>query len=526
MHGLAPMNTRARPTGSDPNVDAKSVVPGAAPLSVSQLTAQIKLAVEHAFPSTVHVVGEISNFKRHGSGHVYLTLKDPGSELSCVMWKSDAARLKFEPKDGMEVVAGGSIEVFERAGRYQLYIRRLEPRGIGALELAFRQLCEKLQKEGLFEAGRKRPLPKFPERIALVTSPTGAALADMLRTIERRYPCVSVLLYPVRVQGEGAAGEIAAAIRAINANHERLGGIDVMIVGRGGGSLEDLWAFNEEIVARAIHASRIPVVSAVGHEVDVTISDLVADVRAATPTAAAELVVPVLDEVLADLGAHALRLSRSVRGRMDVVAARFAGLLKQAPFREPIALVRRREQVVDELSTRAVRSLSSREHQLRQRVEAGERIVARIAPHRYLAQTTVRLRDAWHRLHWAWSRRSTALERRLGSDEARLAKSSPTAQVVTAQQHVDRLGSSVQEGMAHRLELLVARIAAQETLLGAVSHRSVLARGFSITRTKKGRTIVRSASDVRDGQRLLTQLADGEFESETRNIEQRELFDE
>ncbi|MGB2985068.1 MAG: exodeoxyribonuclease VII large subunit, partial [Phycisphaerae bacterium] len=299
--------------------------PGAAggPLTVSQVTALVKQAIESALPSTIHVVGEISNFKRHSSGHLYFTLKDRFSELGCVMWRSAAATLKFKPADGLEVIATGTVEVFERTGRYQLYVRRIEPRGVGALELAFRQLCEKLSKEGLFDERHKQPLPAYPERMVLVTSPTGAAVADMLRTIERRFPCVQVFVFPVRVQGPGAASEIAAAIRRVNANSTALGGVDVMIVGRGGGSLEDLWPFNEEVVARAIHASRIPIISAVGHEVDVTIADLVADVRAATPTAAAELAVPVLEEVLAGLAAHESRLSRAVRAKIDILATRY-----------------------------------------------------------------------------------------------------------------------------------------------------------------------------------------------------------
>ncbi|MDO8631193.1 MAG: exodeoxyribonuclease VII large subunit, partial [Phycisphaerales bacterium] len=292
----------------------------AGPLTVSQLTSLIKRAIQDSLPATVHVVGEISNFKRHASGHLYLTLKDAGSELACVMWRADAAKLKFSPEDGLEVIATGGVEVFERAGRYQLYIRRLEPRGVGALELAFRQLCAKLEKEGLFDPRRKKPLPRFPRRIVLVTSPTGAAVADMIRTIERRFPCVHVLVYPVRVQGDGAAAEIASAVRSVNSNAERLGGVDLMIVGRGGGSLEDLWAFNEEIVARAIFASSVPIISAVGHEVDVTIADLAADVRAATPTAAAEIAVPVLDELLSGLGAQELRLVYGVRAKVEPAA--------------------------------------------------------------------------------------------------------------------------------------------------------------------------------------------------------------
>jgi len=522
---LPPMERKSHNAESSLLRKAESAPTRTGVLTVSQLTARIKHAIQSTFPSTVHVVGEISNFKRHTSGHIYLTLKDEASELSCVLWRSEAVKLKFAPKDGLEVVASGTVEVFERAGRYQLYIRRLEPRGIGALELAFRQLCEKLQKEGLFEAQRKRALPPYPRRIALVTSPTGAAIADMLRTIERRYPCVEVLVFPVRVQGDGAAAEIAGAIHAVNAHAEALGGIDVMIVGRGGGSLEDLWAFNEEIVARAIHASRIPIVSAVGHEVDVTIADLVADVRAATPTAAAELAVPVLEEVLDGLLSQELRLSRTIRAKLELGGTRLTGLLKREPLRDAMIVVRRREQVLDELTNRAQRSLATRIHGVRRTLDAIEPVIRRIAPHTYLLRTGVILGDAEHALRWAMSRRLAGWTASLAGCDGRLDRASPAHRVQRLGEHVAQLGTSIPAALGHRLTLLTERVRSQETLLAAVSHKNVLARGFSITRLKKGRMILRSVRELKDRQRLVTQLADGEFESETMNINQMELFE-
>jgi exodeoxyribonuclease VII large subunit len=494
------------------------------PLSVSQLTAMVKRAIQSALPATVHVVGEISNLKRHSSGHVYLTLKDDASELSCVMWRADAAKLKFSPKDGLEVVATGTVEVFERTGRYQLYIRRLEPRGVGALQLAFRQLCERLGKEGLFDERHKKPLPAYPRRIVIVTSPTGAALADLLRTIERRYPCVHVLVFPVRVQGDGAAGEIATAIRSVNAHAERLGGVDVIIIGRGGGSIEDLWAFNEEVVARAIHASTIPIISAVGHEVDVTIADLVADVRAATPTAAAEIAVPVLDEVLAALKARALRVARAARVRVDLTTARLKTVLHRRPFEEPLHVVRRREQVLDELAVRSQRSLVSRLHDLRRFVDELEPVVQRIAPHTHLFRTAGRLAALEQSLRWMVSRRLAEGERSAISRLRRLERISPRHQIARHGEHLARLDETIPAALRHRTALLAGRVSAQEQLLIAVSHRSVLARGFSITRTKKGRRLVRSVRELEDRQRLVTQLAEGEFESETLNVKQLELF--
>lgn len=494
-------------------------------LTVSQLTALVKDALEHSLPSTVHVVGEISNYKRHAGGHLYLTLKDRGSELSCVMWRSTAAKLKFDPSDGMEVVATGRVEVFERAGRYQLYIRRIEPRGLGALELAFRQLCDRLRTEGLFDERHKRPLPSFPRRIVLVTSPTGAAVADMIRTLTRRFPCIDILVYPVRVQGPDAKHEIAAAIRKINAASEALGVVDVLIVGRGGGSLEDLWTFNEEIVARAIHESHIPVVSAVGHEVDVTVADLVADLRAATPTAAAELVVPVLDDVLDDLSDQALRLRRALRSQLDVLTERFGGLLMRPALRDPLVFVHRREQVLDEVTGRMYRALIDRVQTRRRVLDTLEPVVQRIAPHALMRRRAVELRDAGHRLRWAAAQRLARAERGVSAWAQQLERASPARLTGRLTDGVDRTAGALAAAMRRRLALLVSRVLQQEEVLSAMSYRSVLNRGYSITRTKKGRRVVRSSGDVRDGQRVVTELGDGEFESQVINLNQLELFE-
>jgi len=496
-----------------------------APLTVSQLTALVKCAIESALPATLHVVGEISNFKRHASGHLYFTLKDSSSEISCVLWRSDAARIKFEPKDGIEVIASGSVEVFERAGRYQLYVRRLDPRGVGALELAFRQLREKLEKQEFFDPSRKRVIPRMPATIAVVTSPTGAAIADVLRTLERRFPFVRVLVFPVRVQGEGAAAEIARAIRDANSQAASLGGIDVMIVGRGGGSLEDLWAFNEEAVARAIFKSGIPVISAVGHEVDITIADLVADVRAATPTAAAELAVPLLSDLLDDLATAAFRLHRRLRSTLELGAARMKGLLSRACFRDALGIVRRPGQILDEtISTCQVRLREGIRSALR-RVERGENLVARISPHASLLRGQAALSIGMQRLGRGMERGLSTRLRATESVDLRLARSSPAVQWARARERAQALATQLEGAAERRLELLSARLGSTETLLLAVSHERVLARGFSITRTKKGRRIVRAIGEVRDGDRIVTQVADGEFESQALNNQQRELFE-
>lgn len=255
--------------------------------TVTQVNHAIKLLLEEqeAF-SNLYIQGELSNYKKYPSGHHYFTLKDADGVLSAVMFRSDAARLRFQPENGMKVIARGRIGVYPQRGQYQMYVADMMPDGIGALTIAFEQLKQKLYQEGLFDEAHKQPIPRLPERIAVVTSPTGAAVRDILRILKRRYPIAQVVIYPVLVQGKEAAGQIASAIEAVNQRDD----IDVMIVGRGGGSLEDLWAFNEEIVARAIYASKIPVISAVGHEPDITISDFVADARASTPSNAAEIV--------------------------------------------------------------------------------------------------------------------------------------------------------------------------------------------------------------------------------------------
>ena len=315
--------------------------------TVSELTREIKDQLESHYPD-VWVTGEISNCRPARSGHVYLTLKDDQSQISAVIWKSTAARLKFDLADGLEVVARGGVEVYLPRGQYQLVIKQLTPKGVGALELAFRQLQERLSAEGLFDAERKQPIPRFPRRIALVTSPTGAAVRDMLQVITRRWPAVEIVLLPVRVQGAGAAEEIARAIELVPA----LPRVDVVIAGRGGGSLEDLWAFNEEIVARAIAECPIPLVSAVGHEIDVSIADLVADVRALTPSEAGELVVPHRDEFTAALTAARSRLTGALQQRAQRARGLLTGLATRPVLVRPHGRIRELAGRVDELQRR------------------------------------------------------------------------------------------------------------------------------------------------------------------------------
>ena len=351
------------------------------PLSVWELTAQIKDLLEAAFPA-VWVEGEISNFARPQSGHCYLTLKDDRAQLRAVIWRGAAARIRFDLHDGLEVICRGHLDLYSARGSYQLIVDEIVPRGMGALELALRQLREKLSKEGLFDPARKRPLPPFVRRIAVVTSPTGAAIRDFLQVLARRWRGADVLIVPTRVQGEGAAAEIAAAIETVNRLNERakkgdsphlperpegcfaqmgtvpyFRPIDCLVVTRGGGSMEDLWAFNEEAVVRAIVASRIPVISAVGHEIDVTLSDLAADVRALTPSEAAELVAPASEDLLAELRQIERRLAGALRSRVESARSQLDALARHTAFRRPYQRVFDLSRRLDELDARALRAV-------------------------------------------------------------------------------------------------------------------------------------------------------------------------
>jgi exodeoxyribonuclease VII large subunit len=320
--------------------------------SVSSLTRDIRAIMEAAFDS-VWVEGEISNFRTVASGHSYFVLKDDKAQVRCVLFKGYRAGIKFQPEDGDQVLMFGRITVYDARGEYQIIAESLEPRGLGALQKAYEQLKEKLDKEGLFDEEAKKPLPVFPWKIGVVTSSTGAAVRDILNVIRRRNPKTSVLLRPAKVQGEGSAKEIAQAIRDLNTNND----VEVIIVGRGGGSLEDLWAFNEEEVARAIYASRIPVVSAVGHEIDFTIADFVADLRAPTPSAAAELTVPVLDEVIKNIRFLTGDLLEAIHRKVEDYRELLNRFMDRRFFHQPKEIFSPHIQRLDELDSRMMRSL-------------------------------------------------------------------------------------------------------------------------------------------------------------------------
>ena len=431
-------------------------------LSIGDLTKRIKSTLETGIPY-VWVAGEMSNYKGPGpSGHLYFTLKDQESAVPCAMWRGFAAKLKFEPENGMQVVAGGRVEVYVPHGKYQLIVETLEPRGVGALQLKFEQLKEKLQKEGLFDAARKRPLPFLPRKIAIVTSPTGAAVQDMLRTLRTRCPAVHVVVYPVRVQGEGSAQEVAAAIGHVNL---AMPDVDVLIVGRGGGSIEDLWAFNEEVVARAIHASRIPVVSAVGHETDTTIADFVADVRALTPTDGAVRAVPVLEDLILSLADLETQLKRALRTRAQLARSVVDGLAEGRDLGR-----------VEELP----------------------------------AQLGQRLDDLQERLASAAREAPALVRQRLDRLDAALYADLPRA-AEAARERANHLNDFLRSHAVRAVDAARARVREAAASLEALSPVSILARGYSIT-YRDGK-IVKDAREVKPGDRLRTRLGSGEVDS-------------
>lgn len=419
-------------------------------LTVSALTALVRGVLEENFDQ-VWVEGEISNFVSPQSGHCYFTLKDAGAQIRCVMFRGAARALKFTPGDGMRVLTRGRLTLFEPRGEYQLVAEYLEPQGIGGLQLAFIQLKERLAKEGLFSELHKKEIPKLPRRIGVVTSPTGAAIRDILTVLSRRFANVELLIYPVRVQGEGAAGEIARAIDDLN----RVGNLDVMIVGRGGGSLEDLWAFNEEIVARAIHRSAVPVISAVGHEVDFTIADFVADLRAATPSAAAELVVRSKKEITAELDALCHRLDMSQLRRQESLRAQVASLARSVT--DPTRILGHLSQRVDSLDARLARETGLI-------LEKGAERVATLS--------------------------------------ARLAQQSPALTLKRSSERLATLSLRMDHALIRRLDCAAESVRLASGTLNAVSPLATLSRGYSIARKLPERSVVRYSREIAAGDRL------------------------
>jgi len=433
--------------------------------SISELSREIKDLLERQY-SDVWVAGEVSNFRPAASGHLYFTLKDATAQLRAVCFRNQARYLKFKPQDGIAVIARGHLSVYEARGEYQLYVEYLEPAGLGALQLAFEQLKQKLAAEGLFETARKKPLPVLPRTIGVVTSPTGAVIRDILRVLRRRFRNMSVLLYPVKVQGEGAAEEIVEGVTFFNREQN----VEVIIVARGGGSLEDLWAFNEEVVARAIAASGIPVISAVGHETDFTIADFVADLRAPTPSAAAELVVHRKQDFIAELENRARHMAQMIRLQLSEARQRLTELRMHHAFQTVATRIAERAQQVDDGVASLDRSMRSRLNEARQewlRASAG---VVRYDFRRLLGLKRAALDDRWGRFDSAFRRFLTERHTRLAHGEAILKERNP---------------------------------------LG------LLQRGYSVTRDAAGK-IVRDAEAVALGSDISIRLARGELEATTK----------
>ncbi|HDX8378037.1 TPA: exodeoxyribonuclease VII large subunit [Aeromonas salmonicida] len=438
--------------------------------TVTRLNSAVRMILEQDL-GLVWLTGELSNLAMPSSGHWYFSLKDLGAQVRCAMFKGNNRRVAFRPQDGMQVLVQARVSLYEPRGDYQLIIESMQPAGDGVLALRFEELKRRLGAEGLFDEGRKRPLPREPRAVGLVTSATGAALHDMLTVLKRRAPDLPIFIYPTQVQGSAAIGQIVAAIALANRRAE----VDVLIVGRGGGSLEDLWCFNEEVVARAIANSAIPVISAVGHEVDVTISDFAADLRAPTPSAAAELVAP-------DQSARAQRLAHLWQRLVQVInrhqtAARhgFVLLQKRLDHQDPKRRLEQQSQRLDELSARLQQLLNQRLHQGERRLANLELRLQAKSPERLLAIGRRRHQLAEERLHALIAKR--------------------------------------QDQASHRLAMLTAR-------LDGVSPLATLGRGYSITRTQSG-DVINRAAQVNAGQTLVTTLAEGHLQVRVEEVHKR-----
>jgi exodeoxyribonuclease VII large subunit len=441
-------------------------------LTVSELATRIKAQLEDSFPA-VWVEGEISNLRTPSSGHAYFTLKDDGAQLRCVLFRSRGRRVAFQPEDGMQVLAFGGLDVYLARGEYQLVVELLEPKGVGALHLAFEQLKRRLDAEGLFDAARKRPLPPFPRTIGIVTSPTGAAIRDMLHVIDRRFADLRVLITPVRVQGEDAPGEIVRALRDL----EEISDLDVVIVGRGGGSIEDLWAFNDERVARAIAACRVPVISAVGHETDFTIADFVADLRAPTPSAAAELVVQEKLQVARALLGLYEGLKQAMTGRLERERERLEHAAKRRVLTDASRALRDMHRRLDELGARLARGARTRAGQTEHRLSLARNALRSLNPVARIANGAVLL---------------SQLHGRLVAAAAYGAKAS-----------------------RHRFDGVVGQ-------LDSLSPLAVLGRGYSLTRLLPSGVIVRSATQARPGDAIEVLLHRGALEARVERLKERD----
>jgi len=431
--------------------------------TVSRLNREVRMLLETSLPM-LWIEGEISNLARPASGHIYFTLKDSQAQVRCAMFRNRCQLLRCEPKNGMQVTLRARIGLYEARGEYQLVAESMEESGDGALQRAFEELKQRLSVEGLFDESTKQPIPTLPKRIGVVTSPTGAAIRDILSVLKRRFPAMPVTLYPTLVQGEGSAQQITNAINTAVERDE----CDVLIVGRGGGSLEDLWAFNEEMVARAIHRSPIPIVSAVGHEIDFTIADFVADLRAPTPSAAAELLSPDRDEWLQQISMQRSRLVSRWQSRLSHKSNSLKWLSGRLQQQHPGQQLRAQAQRLDELELRLRNG------------------------------TTRRLRE----------QRAAA-----NTLEAQLRRHTPTARINTLTTRLNALDRQLGSTMLHRLDHSRQQLGSSARALNAISPLATLDRGYAIVKQADGEKIIRSADEVEVGDRIETRLGRGRLRS-------------
>ncbi|NGP53894.1 exodeoxyribonuclease VII large subunit [Thioalkalivibrio sp. XN8] len=435
--------------------------------TVSRLNREVRLLLETSLPA-LWIEGEVSNLARPASGHLYFSLKDEAAQVRCVMWRSTALKLAVSPRNGLQLLLRARLSVYEPRGEYQLVVEYAEEAGEGALRRRFEALKARLREEGLFDEAQKRPIPQLPRRIGVVTSPSGAAIRDILHVLQRRFPAVPVIVYPTPVQGEGSAEKIAAALGRASSRAE----CDVLILARGGGSLEDLWSFNEEVVARAIRASAIPVISGVGHEVDFTIADFAADLRAPTPSGAAELAVPDSLEWLRRLNKDAGRLRNAMQRRLDTLAQRLDWQRRRLGVSHPGNRLRQHAQRLAELDTRL------------------RRATAALVDHR---------------------------RRRLAHARAVLAAQSPARRLEAARERTAGLERRLRSAAGYRLQALRARLDAAGHALHTVSPLATLERGYAIATDPRDGSIVRDAAQLGPGDRLALRLARGRLEAEVKS---------
>lgn len=438
-------------------------------LTVTALTKYIKRKFD-ADPhlQDVMVKGEISNFKQHSSGHMYFTLKDEKARVLAVMFSSHNRSMKFLPENGMKILIRGDLSVYEPSGQYQIYVKEMQPDGIGDLYLAFEQLKEKLEKEGLFSLQAKKPLPKFPKTLGVVTSPTGAAIRDIITTIKRRYPITKIIIFPALVQGEQAAPSIVKAINMANENKI----VDVLIVGRGGGSIEELWAFNEEMLARAIFQSQIPIISAVGHETDFTIADFVADLRAPTPTGAAEMAVPHIDDLIERVLDRQSRIIRATKERVTGQQERLARIQKSYAFRYPQKLYEQKLEQVDKLT---------------EQLERG----------------TMRLLDAK-------VERSKNLQKRL-------LRGNPQEILNRSKEQQEKCDKRLFRAMGNIYSKKEKEFSHLVSTLEALSPLKIMDRGYSLVYSKQ-KTLIKQTNQVKINDQINVKVSDGSFICEVKEI--------